>query len=118
MRNYETVLIWNASLTEAELKTETAKVQEIVSAGDAELLGFDDWGRRQLAYPIRKQSDGVYHLVHWVGDTSVKDAIDKMLRINENCLRHLTLRQDRNTRMGTSNKPQAGQAPQAPQAGE
>ena len=116
MRNYETVLIWNASLTEAELKTETAKVQEIVSAGGAELLGFDDWGRRQLAYPINKQADGVYHLVHWNGETSVKDAIDKMLRINDNCLRHLTLRQDRNTRMGSSNKPQTSQAPLASQA--
>ncbi|PIE51818.1 30S ribosomal protein S6 [Candidatus Fermentibacteria bacterium] len=110
MRTYETVLIWNSSLSEAELKAETGKVQQIVTDGDAELLGLDDWGRRQLAYPISKENEGVYHIVHWKGKTSVKDAIDKMLRINENCLRHLTLRQDRNTRMGSSNKPQAAQA--------
>jgi len=106
LTTYETVLIWNASLSEAELQKETGKVQEIVSSGEGDLLGLDDWGRRQLAYPIFKESEGVYHLVHWKGEPSVKEAIDKMLRINDNCLRHLTLRQDRNTRMGSSGKPQ------------
>jgi small subunit ribosomal protein S6 len=105
LTNYETVLIWNASLSEAELKKETGKVQEIVSNGEGELTGFDDWGRRQFAYPINKQSEGYYHLVHWLGEPSVKEGIDKMLRINDNCLRHLTLRKDRNTRMGNSNDP-------------
>lgn len=109
MRNYETVLIWRSSLSEAELKKETGKVQEIVTGGEGELLGFDDWGRRQLAYPILKETEGVYHLVHWNGETPIKDAIDKMLRINDNCLRHLTLRQDRNTRMGSSDRPQTHQ---------
>jgi small subunit ribosomal protein S6 len=110
LTTYETVLIWNASLSEADLQKETGKVQEIVSSGEGELLGLDDWGRRQLAYPITKETEGVYHLVHWKGEPSIKDAIDKMLRINDSCLRHLTLRQDRNTRMGSSDKPQAFQA--------
>lgn len=107
MTTYETVLIWKAGLSDAELKGETGKVQEIVTKEKGELLGLDDWGRRQFAYPIRKENEGVYHLVHWKGEPAVKDAIDKMLRINDNCLRHLTLRQDRNTRMGSTGKPQA-----------
>ncbi|OPX28870.1 MAG: 30S ribosomal protein S6 [Gemmatimonadaceae bacterium 4484_173] len=97
MRKYETVLIWSASLSEAELKKETGRVQEIVTDGGGELTGFDDWGRRQLAYLINKESEGVYHFVHWKGSSEVKLAIDKMLRINDNCLRHLTLKDDRDT---------------------
>ena len=95
MRKYETVLMWSASLSEAELKKETGKVQEIVTKGEGELTGFDDWGRRQLAYLINKESEAVYHFVHWTGSSEVKLAIDKMLRINDNCLRHLTLKDDR-----------------------
>lgn len=106
MRNYETVLIWKAGLSEAETARETSRVQEIITGGEGQLVGLDNWGRRQLAYPIAKESEGVYHLVHWNGETSVKEAIDKMLRINDNCLRHVTLRKDRNTRMGTSNDPE------------
>ncbi len=102
MRKYETVLIWNASLSEAELKKETSRVQEIVTNGEGELTGFDDWGRRQLAYLINKESEGIYHFVHWVGSTDVKLAIDKMLRINDNCLRHLTLKDDRTPMGGRS----------------
>jgi len=94
LRNYETVLMWNASLPEADLKKETGKVQEIVSNGGGELTGFDDWGRRQLAYLINKESEAIYHLVHWNGSSEVKLAIDKMLRINDNCLRHLTMKED------------------------
>ncbi len=95
MRKYETVLMWTASLSEAELKKETGNVQEIVTKGEGELTGFDDWGRRQLAYLINKESEAVYHFVHWTGSSEVKLAIDKMLRINDNCLRHLTLKDDR-----------------------
>ena len=87
--------MWSASLSEAELKKETGKVQEIVTEGEGELTGFDDWGRRQLAYLINKESEAVYHFVHWTGSSEVKLAIDKMLRINDNCLRHLTLKDDR-----------------------
>ena len=101
MRKYETVLIWNASLSEAELKNETTRVQEIVTNGGGELTSFDDWGRRQLAYLINKESEGVYHFVHWNGESEVKLAIDKMLRINDNCLRHLTLKDERDE-MGKS----------------
>ena len=95
MQKYETVLMWNASLSEADLKKETGKVQEIITSGECELTGFDDWGRRQLAYLINKESESVYHFVHWNGNSEVKLAIDKMLRINDNCLRHLTLRDER-----------------------
>jgi small subunit ribosomal protein S6 len=97
LRKYETVLIWSASLSEAELTKETGSVQELVTNNGGELTGFDDWGRRQLAYLINKESEGVYHFVHWKGSSDVKLAIDKMLRINDNCLRHLTLKDDRNT---------------------
>jgi small subunit ribosomal protein S6 len=102
LRNYETVLIWNASLSEAELVKETGRVQDIVTNGNGELTGFDDWGRRQLAYVVQKQSEGVYHFVHWTGGSDIKDAIDKMLRINDNCLRHLTLKEE-NSYSGESN---------------
>lgn len=102
MRNYETVLIWNPSLSEADLAKETGKVQEIVTNGNGEVTGFDDWGRRQLAYVVKKESEGVYHFVHWTGESDVKDAIDKMLRINDNCLRHLTLKEE-TTYTGESN---------------
>ena len=95
MRTYETATVWSTSLTESELEKELTRVQEIISAEDGTYRRTDSWGRRQLAYPIRKQTEGVYVFLYWEGDERVTAGIDKHLRINDVCLRYLTLRRDR-----------------------
>ncbi len=56
MRSYETVVIWAPSLSESEQETENGRVIEIIRESGSEYKGIDVWGRRQLAYPIKKQS--------------------------------------------------------------
>lgn len=94
MRSYETAIIWSASVPEADLETELTSVLEVIGGAEGTLEGTDKWGRRMLAYPISKQTEGVYHFIRWTGDPAVIPAIDKHLRIRECCLRHLTLRSD------------------------
>jgi small subunit ribosomal protein S6 len=95
LRTYETATIWSTSLTEAELENELDKVRKIIESTDGTILGTDAWGRRQMAYPIRKQTEGVYVFIAWEGEEAVTAGIDKHLRITEPCLRYLTLRSDR-----------------------
>lgn len=92
MRSYETVVIWAPSLSESEQETESGRVVEIIRASGSEYKGIDVWGRRQLAYPIKKQTEGIYTFFRWDGASQTIDALDKMLRINERSLRHLTLK--------------------------
>ncbi len=92
MRSYETVVIWAPSLSESEQETENGKVAEIIKGSGSEYKGIDVWGRRQLAYPIKKQTEGIYSFFRWDGESKTIEALDKMLRINENSLRHLTLK--------------------------
>lgn len=92
MRSYETVIIWAPSLSESEQETENSKVTEVISGSGSEFKGMDVWGRRQLAYPIRKQTEGIYCFFRWDGESSTSEALDKMLRIKETCLRHITLK--------------------------
>jgi small subunit ribosomal protein S6 len=94
LRAYETATIWSTSLSESELEKELSKIQEIIRAEDGSPGSTDTWGRRQLAYPIRKQTEGVYVFLRWEGDEKVTAGIDKHLRINDVCLRYLTLRAD------------------------
>lgn len=94
MRDYETVIIWSASIPESELEKEHDRVVEIIKGDGSTYKGSDKWSRRILAYPIKKQTEGIYHFLKWTGDSSTTEAIDKHLRIHESCLRYITLKAD------------------------
>ncbi len=94
MRDYETVIIWSASIPEGDIEKKHDSVVEIIKGDGGTYKGSDKWSRRILAYPIRKQTEGIYHFLKWNGSGDIIAAIDKNLRINEDCLRFITLRSD------------------------
>jgi len=94
LRDYETVIIWSASIPENEIDHEHERVVEIIKGEGGAYGSSDKWSRRMLAYPIKKQTEGIYHFIRWNGENSVIEAIDKYLRINDNCLRYLTLKDE------------------------
>jgi len=116
LRKYETAIVWSTSLSEKELEKELKLVQETISAEKGTYLKTDSWGRRQLAYPIKKQTEGVYFFLRWDGEERVTSGIDKLLRINESCLRYLTLRIDDSKPEILPPQPSVSREPQAPAA--
>ncbi len=94
MRSYETAVIWSASIPEKELDDELSRLMQVISESSGTPMVPEKWGRRTLAYPIDKQTEGVYHFVKWDGGPEVIEAIDKHLRIHEGCLRYLNVRRD------------------------
>ncbi len=94
MRNYETAVIFSASLSESELEQEVSKVVEIIGKAKGTHTGTQHWGRRMLTFPLKKQNEGIYFFFRWTGGEEVSAALDWNLKIDENCLRHLNLRLD------------------------
>lgn len=94
LRDYETVIIWSASIPEGEIEKEHDRVVKIIKDDGGTYIGSDKWSRRILAYPIKKQTEGIYHFLKWTGSSDTTAAIEKNLKINESCLRYLTLRTD------------------------
>lgn len=94
LRDYETVIIWSSSIPEVDLEKEHDHVVEIIKGNKGEYKGSDKWGRRMLAYPIKKQTEGIYHFIKWNGETDIIGSIDKHLKIHEGCIRYATLRLD------------------------
>lgn len=92
MRDYETVIIWSASIPEGEIDKEHDRVVEIIKSNGGTYKGSDKWSRRILAYPIKKQTEGIYHFIKWNGSSNTTSAIDKHLRIHDNSLRFITLK--------------------------
>jgi small subunit ribosomal protein S6 len=68
------------------------RVRDLVEQGGGTWRSHDGWGRRRLAYPIRKKTDGVYHLVVFETDGATLDEISRVLKIDDAVMRHLAVK--------------------------
>ncbi|MGB9300461.1 MAG: 30S ribosomal protein S6, partial [Anaerolineae bacterium] len=60
MRYYEFMYIVNPEIEADDLQEVTARVGQMIADGGGEVLRLESWGRRRLAYPIRKFREGHY----------------------------------------------------------
>lgn len=91
MRDYEVVLVLSSKLTKAKQDAILDKVKKIGAEGKVELR---EWGKKELAYPLAKQKEGVYFLMQAKFDAGNLGKLDRELKIEEGVLRHLILRVD------------------------
>lgn len=92
MRSYELTFIVRPELDEEGVTAVTEKVTSAITALGAQVEGVKRWGKRRLAYPIRRQVEGHYVLVNAEIETSALPELERMLRLNEDILRHLLVR--------------------------
>ncbi|MBD3369303.1 30S ribosomal protein S6 [Candidatus Fermentibacteria bacterium] len=97
MRRYETATIWKSDLTEADLQKEEERFVKVISSNGGRYMETERWGKRDFAYPIAKQTDGIYWFIQWAGESGAIEALDKHLKLNDRCLRHVTLRSEDTT---------------------
>ena len=89
MRNYELVFIAHPELDEQALTALVEKVQGWITAGGGVVEKADIWGKRRMAYHIRKQRDGQYvYVLISMAPTFVQE-LERSLRLNESVLRFL-----------------------------
>ncbi|MCB9506875.1 MAG: 30S ribosomal protein S6 [Myxococcales bacterium] len=92
-RQYETTLILNPSLDEAERgKIRDRVVGIITEQFGGEILKTDDWGRRQLAYPIAKEGQGYYLYWRYLAPGECIAELERILRILDAVMKFLTVR--------------------------
>ena len=89
---YETIYILKPELPVDTIDKTADKVNGIIGKFDGEVLLQDDWGKRKLAYPIKKNARGHYVYFNYVGNSSLVGELERQLRIDDNLLRFLTVR--------------------------
>jgi len=91
VREYETVFILHPQVDDAGIEKEIEAIQQTIAAGQGEVTGVHKWGRRKLAYPIRKVNEGFYTLIRFKGEPPLLQELDRRFKLNESVLRHLTV---------------------------
>lgn len=92
-RKYETVYILRADLTDENVKKINEKVTELVARFQGQLDGLRDLGRKPLAYRIAKHTKGHYIQLNYKGGGQVIDELERHLRLSEDVIRFLTVRE-------------------------
>ena len=94
MRNYEVTFIAHPELDEASLNALVEKAKGWVSAAGGQGKQVDLWGRRRLAYPIRKQREGQYVLMQTQMTATATHDVERSLRLTEQVMRFQIIRTD------------------------
>jgi small subunit ribosomal protein S6 len=91
MKLYETTVIFDPGLEEARVNEEVERVTQPIAQAGGEVIEVQRWGKRKLAYMIRKRRDGTYVHVKHKSPPELIGEMDRRFRLNESVLRHLTV---------------------------
>ena len=95
MRDYERLYIIKTELSEEQTQAVIDRYVGILEGEGATVEKVDKWGKRKLAYTIdKKYTDGFYVLVNFKGEANAVDEADRLMKIDENLLRHMITRVD------------------------
>ncbi len=91
-QHYEMIYILRPDLSEEQVKEAVAKYQEFLTENNATDLETKIWGKRRLAYPIKKKFDGIYVQFNYQADGTQIAPLERMMRLGEDVLRYLTIK--------------------------
>lgn len=89
MRQYEVVLILQPELEEAAVTGILDRVKAWIAELGGSVVKVDNWGKRRMAYLIRKQREGQYYLVVAEMPSSATNELERNLRFLEPVMRHM-----------------------------
>jgi small subunit ribosomal protein S6 len=88
---YETLFLLDSAKLAAEPDAVRGQLHTLLERYGATIDVSRPWDDRKLAYPIKKQKKGAYHIIYYRIDSLKQADIERDLKLNENLLRHMTL---------------------------
>ncbi|MBO4962036.1 MAG: 30S ribosomal protein S6 [Flavobacteriales bacterium] len=93
--HYETVFILNPVLSEDQVKEAVKKYEEFIVNNGGEIVSYENWGLKKLAYPIENKKSGFYHLFEFTMPAETVAAFETEFRRDERVMRFLTVSLDK-----------------------
>jgi small subunit ribosomal protein S6 len=94
MRQYEMMVILDPEVEERTVQPSLEKYLTVITNDKGTVDKLDIWGRRRLAYPIKKKADGIYAVVNFTSESGTAKELERQLGLNESILRTKLLRPD------------------------
>lgn len=94
MRAYEVMVILDPSTDERTVAPSLDKFLNVVRQDGGTVDNVDVWGRRRLAYEVKKNAEGIYAVINLTATPATVKELDRQLGLNESILRTKVIRPD------------------------
>ena len=91
MGQYETAFLISPTLEEEETEKIITQMAEVISKKKGKMIKEDRWGKRRLAYQIKKHEEAFYVFFHYEGDPAIPNELERRFKQSEAILRFLTV---------------------------
>jgi small subunit ribosomal protein S6 len=88
------VVVIDPEIDEEKLSATLDRISQFVTTRGGEVIDVDRWGKRKLAYPIKRRSEGDYVITHFRLEPAQAAELEAGLRLSEEVLRHLLVRSE------------------------
>ena len=112
VNQYETVFIATPVLSEAQMKEAVEKYTKLIADNGGEVVNEENWGLRQLAYPIEHKTTGFYYLIEFKATPEFVSTLETQYHRDERIIRFLTVALDKDA-VAYAEKRRAGRAAKA-----
>ncbi|HEU5036133.1 MAG TPA: 30S ribosomal protein S6 [Nocardioides sp.] len=94
MRAYEVMVILDPSVEERTVENSLDKYLNVIRTDGGTVESVDVWGRRRLAYEVKKNAEGIYAVITLNAEPATVKEFDRQLTLNESVLRTKVIRPD------------------------
>ena len=94
MKAYETIFITDPDISEDDLDKFIERLTGIVDSFNGKIIRVKNWGKKKLAYKIKKRIKGYYFILNFLGNRDLTTELERILKLDDRVLKYLTLRVD------------------------
>jgi len=92
LKRYETLFIVQSELSSDDITATIDRYSKIITDMKGTVLKVERWGKRKLAYLIRKQSRGFYILIDFAGRREIVAEIERILKFDDKVLKYMSVK--------------------------
>jgi small subunit ribosomal protein S6 len=92
MRYYETLYIINPELADDDYRDVISKFNSHIEQNKGVLVKLDEWGKKTLAYEVKKFDKGYYVLLNYCGDPDIITSLNREFKLDERVLKYQTIK--------------------------
>jgi len=93
VQNYELIFVLRPDLEEADTEKAVDRFLALIENHGGTAHNVDKWGKRKLAYEVKGYREGYYVVVNFSGDAALSAELTRVLRIADDVIRHLLVRE-------------------------
>ncbi|HTG01472.1 MAG TPA: 30S ribosomal protein S6 [Nitrospirota bacterium] len=114
---YESIFIINPNLTDEETAGVIKKMQDVVAKQGGEMLKSEDWGKKKLAYEVKKQKRGHYAFFQFKAAPAAVSELERIYKMTDSVIKFITVKLEKELRTRPEPKKKKKDAAKAAEPG-